>query len=65
MSAALNALIGIERDLGSHTFTAEEIVTFARKYDPQRFHVDPEAARHSNFGRCAPPAGTRRPSGCG
>jgi acyl dehydratase len=50
MSAALTALIGIERDLGTHTFTAEEIVTFARKYDPQRFHVDPEAARHSNFG---------------
>ncbi len=50
MSAALEALIGIERDLGTHTFTAEEIVTFARKYDPQRFHVDPEAAKKSNFG---------------
>lgn len=36
--------------LGSHTFTAEEILRFARKYDPQPFHVDPEAARNSVLG---------------
>lgn len=36
--------------LGSHTFTAEEIVRFASLYDPQYFHLDPEAARHSHFG---------------
>jgi acyl dehydratase len=28
-----------------------QIVEFARAYDPQPFHVDPEAARHSKFGR--------------
>jgi len=29
----------------------EEIIAFARKYDPQPFHLDEEAARHSIFGR--------------
>ncbi len=36
--------------LGSHLFTADAIVAFARKYDPQRFHVDAELARQSVFG---------------
>lgn len=46
--------IGETVELGSHTFTAEEIKAFASKYDPQRFHVDEEAAEHSVFGRlCA------------
>ena len=42
--------IGEEHRLGSHTFTAEEIVAFAAAYDPQPFHVDPEAAKTSLFG---------------
>lgn len=37
-------------DLGSHTFTEEEIIRFGKRYDPQYFHVDPEAAKHSHFG---------------
>jgi acyl dehydratase len=37
-------------DLGGHTFTADEIVRFGRQYDPQYFHVDPDAARQSHFG---------------
>jgi acyl dehydratase len=36
--------------LGSHRFTAEEIVSFARRFDPQPFHVDEEAAKRSHFG---------------
>ena len=36
--------------LGSRTVTEEEIVAFAREWDPQPFHVDPEAARESVFG---------------
>lgn len=36
--------------LGSHTFSAEEIVRFASLYDPQYFHIDPERAQHSHFG---------------
>jgi len=30
--------------------TAEEIVTFARQFDPQPFHVDAESAASSHFG---------------
>ncbi|MFB6191729.1 MAG: MaoC family dehydratase [Haloarculaceae archaeon] len=41
---------GQSHDLGSHTFTEAGITAFAREYDPQPFHVDPEAARESSFG---------------
>ena len=37
-------------DLGSHSFTSVEIVRFATQYDPQYFHIDEEAAKHSHFG---------------
>ena len=36
--------------LGSHTFEADEIIRFATLYDPQYFHLDAEAAKHSHFG---------------
>ena len=36
--------------LGSHDFTEAEIIRFGQLYDPQYFHVDPDAARHSHFG---------------
>ncbi len=36
--------------LGSHTITEAEMLAFAHKYDPQPFHIDPEAARRSIFG---------------
>ncbi len=42
--------IDITVPLGSHTFDAEGIKAFARKYDPQPFHIDEEAARTSVFG---------------
>ena len=42
--------IGVTHTLGSHTFSAEEIKAFAAKYDPQPFHVDEEAAKHSVLG---------------
>ena len=41
---------GTTRDLGPHVFTADAIMAFARAYDPQDFHLDPEAARRSHFG---------------
>jgi acyl dehydratase len=50
MSAGIEQHIGVEQELGSHTFTADEIIAFATQYDPQRFHIDPEAAKKSNFG---------------
>jgi len=36
--------------LGRHRITEVEIIAFARDYDPQLFHTDPEAARRSTFG---------------
>ncbi|TWA71775.1 acyl dehydratase [Azospirillum baldaniorum] len=34
---------------GPVTVTEEDIVAFARQFDPQPFHLDPEAARDSVF----------------
>jgi acyl dehydratase len=45
-----DVVVGDERILGAHEFTREAIVAFAREYDPQRFHLDEEAAKHSMFG---------------
>ncbi len=33
------------------TLTQEHIIAFAREYDPQVFHLDPEAAKATIFGR--------------
>jgi acyl dehydratase len=41
---------GQDIDLGLRTVTEEEIVAFARDYDPQPFHVDRDAAAHSIYG---------------
>jgi acyl dehydratase len=43
-------VIGEPFPLGSHAFTEEEIIRFGRLYDPQYFHIDPEAAKFSHFG---------------
>jgi acyl dehydratase len=34
-----------------HTIAEEAIVAFAREFDPQPFHTDPEAAKTSFFGK--------------
>ena len=41
---------GQVHELGSRAVSEEEIVAFARQWDPQPFHVDPEAAKDSPFG---------------
>jgi len=41
---------GDVRDLGTISPTREDIVTFARQFDPQPFHLDEEAAKGSVFG---------------
>lgn len=41
---------GQEIDLGERFVSEEEIVAFARAYDPQPFHVDREAAGASIYG---------------
>ena len=43
--------IGEVLETGSFTLDEAKVVEFARDYDPQPFHVDPEAARESQFGR--------------
>lgn len=35
---------------GSRTLSEEEIIAFARDWDPQRYHVDPQAAKASPYG---------------
>lgn len=46
--------LGETLTLGSHTFGADEIKTFAARYDPQRFHMDEKEAEGSIFGKlCA------------
>ena len=42
--------VGDSQEIGAHTFTAEEIVAFARAYDPQPLHTDPEAAKAGFYG---------------
>jgi acyl dehydratase len=42
--------IGDVREVGPVTVTEDEIVDFARRFDPQPFHVDPEAAKASPYG---------------
>jgi acyl dehydratase len=41
---------GSVREFGGITLGREDILAFARQYDPQPFHVDEEAARHTAFG---------------
>lgn len=42
--------VGDAVELGSFSLTAEDIIEFASKYDPQPMHVDPDAARNSIYG---------------
>ncbi len=41
---------GLSFDCGSFTLDEAEIIAFAEKYDPQPFHVDPQAAKDGPFG---------------
>jgi acyl dehydratase len=43
--------IGKETYFGSYEVTREEVLEFARKYDPQAFHLSDEAASKTHFGR--------------
>ncbi len=45
--------VGTRFDGGPLTVSAEEIVGFAGRYDPQPFHLDAEAAKSSLFGGLA------------
>ncbi len=45
--------IGAERVFGSYDVTREDVLEFARKYDPQPFHLSDEEAAKTHFGRLA------------
>ncbi len=42
--------IGSTRSFGGYHVTREEIIAFARQWDPQPFHIDDDYARNSVFG---------------
>lgn len=41
---------GAVHEFGSAPVEEEEVIAFARRYDPQDFHTDPEAAKTTIFG---------------
>jgi len=41
---------GSLHEFGSITVEEAEIIAFAKRYDPQAFHTDPEAAKHTIYG---------------
>ena len=45
--------IGAKTFFGSYDVTREEVIDFARKYDPQPFHLSDEEAAKTHFGRLA------------
>ena len=42
--------VGMVFDAPSISISEIEIIEFAKKYDPQPFHIDPEAAANGHFG---------------
>ncbi len=45
--------VGERAAFGRYEVTRDEVIEFARKYDPQPFHLDDEAAAATHFGRLA------------
>ena len=45
--------VGRETEFGRYEVTREEVLDFARKYDPQPFHLSDEEAAKTHFGRLA------------
>ena len=45
--------VGREVEFGHYDVTREEVLEFARKYDPQPFHLSDEEAAKTHFGRIA------------
>lgn len=43
--------VGTKASFGSYPVTREEVIAFARKFDPQPFHLSDEAAAETHFGR--------------
>lgn len=52
-------VVGATVDYGSIEVTEDEMLEFAERYDPQPFHVDPEAAPSRCTVNSSPAAGRR------
>ncbi len=44
-------VVGTKASFGRYEVTRDEVIEFARKYDPQPFHLSDEAAAQTHFGR--------------
>ena len=45
--------VGTDKTFGTYDVTRDEVLEFARKYDPQPFHLSDEAAAKTHFGKIA------------
>ena len=45
-----DCVVGAEHAAASHNLTAQEIIEFARTWDPQPWHIDEDIAKDSIFG---------------
>src|SRR5262245_39475556 len=43
-------IVGAQQEFGSIVVEEAEVISFARRFDPQPFHTDPEAAKGSIYG---------------
>jgi acyl dehydratase len=43
-------IVGAEQEFGSIVVEEAEVISFARRFDPQPFHTDPAAAKESIYG---------------
>ena len=43
-------VVGSVYEFGTIAVTEDEVIDFAKRYDPQSFHIDPETAKKSRFG---------------
>ncbi|WP_210356960.1 MULTISPECIES: MaoC family dehydratase [Sphingomonas] len=48
-----DVVVGETARFGDYAVTREEVIGFARQYDPQPFHLSDEAAAKTHFGRLA------------
>lgn len=46
-------VVGTKHSFGCYEVTRDEVLEFARKYDPQDFHLSDEAAAKTHFGKIA------------
>src|SRR5690349_15886430 len=46
-------VVGAQTEFGAYEGTREEVLEFARKYDPQPFHLSDEEAAKTHFGKIA------------